>query len=439
MRWLFNFGINIVGIIIFIILVLVSLFAVNLRNRTSKIFSYFLLAILLSLIASATYYIMLESEYANYTVYYLVLCLRYIFTYISTVLLMFYYISYFELTHQSKFLAMVLSICSAFVYVVLIFINVTNPIFFDLNLELPFKGYHMIRSDYYPLIHLFNYLVFFACFLITVTRRKIAFIERIYFLIIPVILALSLSLDMKFKEYSIYSGGLIAACLFHFLYYFIRRGQIIIAQQNELANQQVNIMLSQIQPHFIYNCLSAISYLCTQDGKKAQTAIEDFSEYLRGNFSNISNIRMIPFSKELEHTQAYVRLEKMRFEDRVNVIYDVQCMDFLLPSLTLQPIVENAVKHGICKKPEGGTVIVSTWEDTFNIYIRVKDDGVGFDVNAPLNEADRAHVGLKNVESRLIHMSFGKISIHSEINVGTTVTIELPKENSKKELIEEQK
>ena len=432
MRWLLNFGINLTAVVIFLILFLVSIFGVGKRNKVGNLFASLLFTVLLSEIAATFYYILLYVESDNYTLYYLTSSLRYIFTYASAVLLFLYFVFYFNLRLVNKGVAIFLSVLSGVIYTILIFVNISNPIFFTFNLSEPFKGYHMIREDFYPLVHLFNFIVFTACLLITFTRRKILLSERISFIALPALLAITLGFDITFREYSIYSMGLIAAFLFHFLFYFIRRGMMINKLQNELTNQQVNIMISQIQPHFIYNCLSAISYLCVQDGKKAQGAIEDFSNYLRGNFSNISNIRMIPFSKELEHTQAYLRLEKMRFDDRVNIKYDIKVTDFLLPSLTLQPIVENAVKHGICKRPEGGTVEISTWEDNNNIYIRVKDDGVGFDPNAPIKEEDRAHIGLKNVESRLTHMSFGKISINSEVNVGTTVTIELPKYNENK-------
>ena len=432
MRWLLNFGINLTAVVIFLVLFLVAVFGVGKKNKVGYLFAFLLLTVLLSEIAATFYYILLYRESDNYTLYYLFSSLRYIFTYASAVLLFLYFVFYFNLKLFNKGLAIFLSVFSGVIYTVLIFVNISNPIFYTFNLAEPFRGYHMIREDFYPLIHLFDFVVFIACLVIAVTRRKILFTERISFIELPVLLGLTLAFDITFREYSIYTMGLIAAFLFHFLYYFVRRGMQINKLQNELTNQQVNIMISQIQPHFIYNCLSAISYLCVQDGKKAQGAIEDFSNYLRGNFSNISNIRIIPFSKELEHTQAYLRLEKMRFDDRVNIIYDIKCTDFLLPSLTLQPIVENAVKHGISKKPEGGTVEISTWEDTNNIYIKVKDDGVGFDPNTPIKEEDRAHIGLKNVESRLTHMSFGKIFINSEVNVGTTVTIELLKYTNNK-------
>ena len=427
MRWLFNFGVNLAAVIIFIVLYIVSLFGVGKRNRVGKIFSTLLLFTLLNVTVNMIYYLLLVFESTDYTLYYLTSSLRHIFTFAGSATMLLYFNDYFNIAHRVKVATGVTVISLGLIYSILILINVGHPIFYYFNLSLPFKGYHLIQLELYPFIHSLTFAVYIVCVVLGQARKQMSLSERISFFIFPILLGITLFFNIFFRDYSIYSFGLIAAFLFHFLFYFIQRGQIINKQENELAAQQVNIMISQIQPHFIYNCLSAISYLCTQDGKKAQTAIEDFSKYLRGNFSNISNIRIVPFTRELEHTQAYLRLEKMRFDDRVNIVYDIKVKDFVLPSLTLQPIVENAVKHGICKKPEGGTVVISTWENADSIYIRVKDDGIGFDINAPLNEDDRAHIGLNNVESRLIHMSFGKITIDSKINIGTTVTIELPK------------
>ena len=197
--------------------------------------------------------------------------------------------------------------------------------------------------------------------------------------------------------------------------------------------QQINIMISQIQPHFIYNCLSSISYLCRTDPKKAELAINDFSDYLRGNLSNLSETKIVPFNKELEYTQNYLKLEKLRFEDRVNVVFDIKADNFSVPSLSLQPIVENAVKHGICKKIDGGTVKISTWDDATNNYIKVEDDGVGYNLDAPKKDDERIHVGLANTKERIEKMCHGKVEVDSKINVGTTVLMVIPKSQKGKE------
>lgn len=109
----------------------------------------------------------------------------------------------------------------------------------------------------------------------------------------------------------------------------------------------------------------------------------------------------------------------------LNVVYDIQETDFMLPVLTLQPIVENAVKHGIMKKINGGTVMIRTEKVDEDYRIIVKDDGVGFDITSQKNDS-RKHIGISNVETRLLAISHGTLSIVSYPGKGTSVTIILP-------------
>ena len=107
---------------------------------------------------------------------------------------------------------------------------------------------------------------------------------------------------------------------------------------------------------------------------------------------------MIPFNKELEHVNKYVNLEKLRFGDKINVTFDIQVSDFLIPSLSLQMIVENAIKHGITKKYEGGTVKITSYKKDDKIYIIVEDDGVGFDTS----KIDLKHYHMKKIINILL-------------------------------------
>ena len=134
----------------------------------------------------------------------------------------------------------------------------------------------------------------------------------------------------------------------------------------------------------------------------------------------------IPFEKELSHVETYLNLEKMRFEERLNVVYDIEETDFCLPSLVVQPLVENAVKHGICKKEEGGTLIIKTAKIYNRIVISIIDDGVGFDTK--VNKKDnsgRHHIGIQNVRDRLAQMAGGELIIRSTPGVGTKAYIVL--------------
>ena len=192
----------------------------------------------------------------------------------------------------------------------------------------------------------------------------------------------------------------------------------------ELAQSRISTLMSQIHPHFIYNTLGSIEQLCELDPPKAAKLVNDFSKYLRGNFGEIDNHRLIRVSKELEHTEYYIGIEKVRFPD-IEFIAERTCCDFSIPALTIQPIVENAVKHGILKRESGGTVKVKIYETDSGYFISVKDNGVGFDVDEL--EWDN-HVGLRNIKSRLEAMCGGILHIESIEGIGTKITVEIPKE-----------
>lgn len=197
----------------------------------------------------------------------------------------------------------------------------------------------------------------------------------------------------------------------------------------ELQESRISTMMSQIKPHFLYNTLTAIVSACDAS-PDAQRAIKSFSKYLRGNLDSISDNALIPFEKELKHIESYLELEKLRFEDMLNIIYDIHVNDFLLPSLTIQPLVENAVKHGVGKKTEGGTVTITSKETDTNYMIIVSDDGVGFDVNEKTKDGNK-HIGIENSMYRLQIQCGGSLDIISEKERGTIATVKIPKVNPK--------
>ena len=201
-----------------------------------------------------------------------------------------------------------------------------------------------------------------------------------------------------------------------------------VAQRDaELQRANVAIMLSQIQPHFLYNSLTSIYGLCETDPGKAQEAVGMFSNYLRFNMDSLKKDRPVPFSTELLHVKTYLALEQMRFDDMLRVVWDIGTEGFMIPSLTLQPLVENAVKHGLGKSETGGTVTISVKEREDRYTITVADDGVGFDPERALGDG-RTHVGIRNVRERLASLSHATLEIQSEKGAGTRAVITIPKE-----------
>ena len=201
----------------------------------------------------------------------------------------------------------------------------------------------------------------------------------------------------------------------------------LIEKEQELSDSRIKVMVSQIQPHFLYNTLNSIYHLCEKDSGMAQQAISDFSDYLRMNLKSLDHTDPIPFKEELRHVKTYLHLEKMRFEEDLRVEYDIGADDFMLPALTIQPLVENAVKHGIIPKKGGGTVTLATREESDCYRIIIADDGVGF-VPGIKKEDGKSHVGIRNVRQRLREMCRAELDIESALGKGTKTTITLPKE-----------
>ncbi len=193
-------------------------------------------------------------------------------------------------------------------------------------------------------------------------------------------------------------------------------------REREIADQRASIMVLQMRPHFIYNTMTSIYHLCELDPKKAQQVTMDFTTYLRRNLNAIASDGTIPFAEELEHTRAYLAVEEAQFEDLLFVEFNTPHTVFRLPPLTLQPIVENAVKHGM--DPEAGPlhILVRTRNTDSGSEITVEDNGPGFD---PVDDGS-PHTTLRNIRQRLAMMCGGKLEILPREGGGTTVRVTIP-------------
>ncbi len=221
------------------------------------------------------------------------------------------------------------------------------------------------------------------------------------------------------------------------------RENIRIAGERERAEKErfeaeVQVMISQIRPHFVYNTLSSIAILCDIDPKTAKEAAITFAKYLRANMDALKQKAPVPFEIELEHLKNYLYIEKLRFADALNIEYDIRTTDFELPILSIQPLVENAVKHGVGMKKYGGTVKVSAMETDSAYEVVVSDDGVGFDMEEARKKQEtksdgRSHVGMENTKKRLKEMCGADIVIESRVGEGTTARVIIPKNMKGKE------
>lgn len=202
-------------------------------------------------------------------------------------------------------------------------------------------------------------------------------------------------------------------------------------QQKELTEMRIALMVSQIQPHFLYNALSSISYLCMNDPQEAQRATNEFSDYLKGNLRSINSRTPISFDTELSHVRNYLKIQQYRFDERMIVCYNIAATNFDIPALVLQTLVENAVRYGVEGRFEPTMITISSFETELSYVVTVEDDGPGFDPNAPLSN-DRPHIGLSGSRSRLSEMVNGTMEIDSILGEGTKITIRIPKADKRK-------
>ena len=205
---------------------------------------------------------------------------------------------------------------------------------------------------------------------------------------------------------------------------YLESGRLYLQREHELEQSRANAMMLKISPHFIANTMSSIVALCDADAEKARDLASKFAKYLRDNYTDLTEDQMIPFSKELEHIRNYLAVEQIRFAG-LKIEYDVKKDDFLLPVLTVQPLVENAVHHGISKRPDAsGTLTIQSFEDENGYVIRIIDDGVGF--SEPTNDK-RRHVGIANAKARLALLCSGTLTVGRQVTGGTLCEIKIPK------------
>jgi len=202
--------------------------------------------------------------------------------------------------------------------------------------------------------------------------------------------------------------------------------------KEELAQERYKelVMKSRIRPHFLYNCLTTISVLMEQDIPKAQKALQNFSKFLRENIDLLDTDDLIDFSKEMDHIDHYVSLEEMRYENKLRVIYDIKEYDFKVPALSIQPLVENAIKHGVADKEGIGTVLIATWKEGDGVAISIKDDGIGADVfnidDIPKKRDEKINFGIQSSSDRLRRLCKARIDFDSRKDSGTKIIIHIP-------------
>ena len=268
-------------------------------------------------------------------------------------------------------------------------------------------------------------LALLSCFPIAFTRTHRRYLLPLL-LFVPACILLGTALDfLDFNHpdgISFLNLSIAASCCIYFFYLHL---QFVLDHEEALqAEQRIRIMISQIQPHFLYNTLSTIQVLCETDPQLAARTTSRFARYLRQNLDSLQQAQLIPLQQELEHTRLYTEIEQLRFPE-IQVETDIQDADFMLPALTIQPLVENAIRHGIRGLAPGIVKISTALQDGTHV-ITIRDNGRGFDPAAPLPE-DTSHIGIRNVRDRLQSLVGGTLELTSAPGSGTTVIIRICK------------
>lgn len=331
-----------------------------------------------------------------------------------------------ELDLRGKFAKVAEKICliSICITIALDFINIKTGWFFTVS-----EAGEYVDSPY-EFVGDMAIIIVFIIVAIAIFRKSDAIInEKLVlstFITFPLI---SYIIGVSTQEYASTNPAYLLSILLIYIRVFSMRGKKLAEQQVLLTKQSTQLMISQIQPHFLYNVLTTISNLCVTDPEEAEETTVLFSQYLRTNLDSLRNQDTVPFATELGHIRTYVELEKKRFGDILNVEYDINEVNFKVPSLGLQPIVENSIKHGIRGKNSPGHIKISTSKVDKGYKIVIEDDGIGFDMNAPVKEDGRSHVGMTNVKERLKQMCNASTTIESSPGNGCRTEIIIPAED----------
>lgn len=340
----------------------------------------------------------------------------YIFNNVEVFLLFLYMLSYVSFKDKNRKVLSVVNIIFFSAFVLLDFINIFTGIFFTAS-----DGIYL-RSNLMILAQGYEFIIFSIVIFVTAFNQFLGKGEKVSFALYCILPYFAIVLQTIFKGYAIGYLSIIIAIEILFFFLNVKKNIQLLEEQEKNKDAQIRVMMSQIQPHFVYNSLSSISTLITMDPIKAQSALDDFTEYLRHNISSLTETRLIPFEAELKHIQIYLSLEKLRFNDRIQVEYDIKTKNFNVPPLSIQPLVENAVKHGVLKRIEGGFILIKVYE-TFDSYVvEVRDDGVGFDLSK-VDFTENEHFGINNIRTRLKNMHCGSLEIKSAPGKGAKATI----------------
>ncbi len=309
---------------------------------------------------------------------------------------------------------------------VLLIANCIYPFLYDFQVgQYPSNGVYIGMAA-------FNYSFFFGAVLLMLFRgENLSARDRFFLSVTPMLPLTSLLWDYLFPGVASWYLLLFIAIAANYIRLMFVAMETAQAEVRRLEMNRTRATLERIKPHYIYNVLASIYYLCDQDVGTAKEAIHIFSDYLRDVLNMMEEQSLIPFSRELRTVRNYLELEQMRFGDRIRVRYQIETDEFLLPPFAVQPLVENSVKHGAEQSENGGEIVIATYDRPDRYVVVVQDSYEGFDTDQA--EAGEGS-GTKYVREILSMTVGGSLQIKSRQGAGTVSMISVPKKtkNQKK-------
>lgn len=315
-----------------------------------------------------------------------------------------------------------ISVISIFIYIAASLLIISSC-FSDLYFT--FVDGIYVRGHLYWLSHSFIFIIPLINIINSVIKHK--FTDRTYVCVCIsycAITILALIIQVSIPHLSIlYIATLFAQVIVYMLVY-VRMGYENERQKTEFAKKQISLALSQMQPHFIFNSLDTIRYFCDKNPLIASDMIYIFSKYIRFNMDSLAQNKLVPFNDDLHHAQHYANIEKRRFKG-INIFYNIEACEFFLPPLTIQPIVENAIKNGNNRKNVGSNISISSYADSKNFIVTINSDSIDFSAAAPYNTNSNPF-DIEDIKSRLRTMCDGTLDMQLTSDNVISVIIKVP-------------
>lgn len=359
--------------------------------------------------------------------------------YLTAILCCFYISTMIENIPQQKMKSWKITVSAVSILgIILLIISQFNNMFYYFD-----EANTYFRAKYYFINMDITILTLIICILQVIyyrkNIRKSSFVIITAYLAAPLIVGL---IQIYFYGLSLTNGVNALMLVLVFMVHEVNKSRKLVEQEKELAEQQielsdarVNILVSQIKPHFISNTLLMIQGLYNENSDRADIIMNTFISYLQENFSDLSENTPVRVSTDLSHAQKYSTIVTQRWPD-MTVEFDIRCDSFFVPAMTVQPLVENAVRHGLLPLESGGEIKVTAFETDEEYCVSIVDNGVGFNVDKPEQKYkdNRKHIGISNIRDRLGIMCGGSLCITSESGKGTCAMIKIPKSEEEQEV-----